>query len=373
MFSWLHSWRERRGVLQELHRMTRDESAVLSLDDANPLQRSKMPLESGDRDGARHYLALARERLPGYVVTSPDTITVLLGLGDLDELEQFTREGTERFPRRAQYWEGFAVAAERRRDFAEAAKRWAIVRRKFPYPAQGYANGAACLRELGHYDEALKVVRRGLSNIREDVPIALEGGRTLEAQQDWSGLLRHWQASREEHGIGCAGYAYALFRLGRRDEAEAELERGRDRYRTDIGIEIMASRIAREAGDMEGAARRLEVMRKRFPYDFGALMYSLHFLRDQKAWTDADAVATTAIERFPKEDWPLSEYAHLAEARGDWAVAAERWHALREAFPLYRPAWERGATALVAAGRQAEADQLRAQERERFSSPQPPG
>lgn len=373
MLSWLRDWRERRGILHELQRMTRDESAVLSLDDANPLQRSKMALESGDRDGARHYLKLARERLPGYVVTSQDTITVLLGLGDLDDLEQFTRDGMKRFPRKSQYWEGFAIVAERRRDFAEAAKRWAVVRRKFPYGWQGYTNGAACLRELGQFNEALTVIRRGLRNIPDDVRIAVEGGRVMEAQQDWSGLLRHWQASREAHGIGCAGYVYALFRLGHRDEAEAELERGRNLYRTDMGIDIMASRIARESGDMEETARRLEVMRKRFPYDFGALIYSLHFLRDQKSWTEADALAVIAIERFPKEEWPRSEYARLAEARGDWALATERWHALREAFPLHRPAWEQEAASLVAAGRAAEADQLRVQGKAQFSPAPPPG
>ena len=373
MLEWLRSWRERRGALHELQQLTLNDYGMLSLDDANPLQRAKMALESGDPDGARHYLELARERLPGYVVASPDTITVLLGLGDLDELERFTRDGLKRFPRKSQYWEGFAMAAERRRDFAEGAKRWAQVRRKFPYDWQGYANGAACLRELKQFDEALKIIRRGLRSIPEDLRIALEGGRIMEAQQDWSGLLRHWQGSRDEHGIGCAGYAYALFRLGQRAEAEAELERGRDKYRTDIGIEITASRIAREAGDMAEAVRRLEVMRKRFPYDSRASIYSLQVLRDQKAWAEADAIAFTAIERFPKEDWPRSEYAYLAEARGDWDVAAERWHSLREVFPLHRPAWVREAAALTAAGRHAEADEIRAQEKERFSPSQPPG
>ncbi len=64
MLSWLRNWRERRGALRDLERIARNDAAMLTLDDANPLQRAKMALETGDRDAARHYLALARERSP---------------------------------------------------------------------------------------------------------------------------------------------------------------------------------------------------------------------------------------------------------------------------------------------------------------------
>ena len=98
MLSWLRSWRERRGAFHDLERMTRAEAALLSLDDANPLQRSKMALESGDRDGARHYLEQARVRIPAYVQISPDTVTILLGLGDIDEPRAFHSRGPEALP-----------------------------------------------------------------------------------------------------------------------------------------------------------------------------------------------------------------------------------------------------------------------------------
>lgn len=373
MLSWLRSWRERRGAFHDLERMTRAEAALLSLDDANPLQRSKMALESGDRDGARHYFEQARVRIPAYVQISPDTVTILLGLGDIDELEGFTREGLKRFPRKSHFWEGFAMAAERRRDFAEAVRRWATVRRKFPLGWQAYAHGANCLRELGQLDHALRIVRGGMRKLPEDVRIAFEGGRIIEGAEDWAGLLQFWQPMHEKHSIGCGGYAYALFRLGRRAEAEAELEKGRGLFHIDMGLEIMAARIAREAGDMEGAAKRLEMMRTRFPLDAGAHLRSLHFLRDQKSWGEAESVAVTAIERFPKEEWPRAEYAFLAEIQGDWPLAADRWRALREAFPAHHPAWEREAAALDAAGLPTEADQLRAQEKVQFSPSPSPG
>ena len=372
MFHWLRNWRERRGAMHELKRFARDEAGMLVLDDANPLQRAKMALESGDRDAARHYLALARERLPGYVLSSPDTIIVLLGLNDLDELERFARDGMARYPRKAQYIEGLAMAAERRHHFEQAAERWALARRKFPYAWRGYAHGAGCLRELGQLDQALSVVRRGLRTMPEQIHILLEAARVLEAQKDWPGLMRLWAPMRQENAAGCAGYAYALARGGKRAEAEAELEKGRDRYRTDVGIEVTAARIAQDAGDTAEAARRLDIMRKRFPYDIGAFLHSLQFLRDQKLWPEADAVATTAVERFPKEEWPRAEYAILAEMRQDWNLAAERWRGLRESFPNYRPGWQREAACLDAAGRRAEAEALRAQENAQFNRSPPP-
>ncbi len=306
------------------------------------------------------------------MLSSPDTIGVLLGLNELDELERFCRDGMAWHPRKAQYVEGYARAAERRGDSEQAAERWAIARRKFPYAWPGYANGAGCLRQLGRLDEALSIVRRGLRAMPENIHILLEAARVLEARKDWPALLRLWQPTREESAAGCAGYAYALFRAGKRAEAEAELEKGRDLYRTDVGIEVTAARIAQDAGDLAEASRRLEIMRKRFPYDVGAFVHSLHFLRDQKLWPEADAVASLATERFPKEEWPRIEYASLAEVRKEWDLATERWRGLREAFPDHRPGWQREAACLDAAGRHAEAEALRQQENARFNPPQPP-
>ncbi len=348
--------------MKEVGRLSRAEAAVLPLDDANPLQRAKAALEAGDHDAARHYLAQARLRIPSYVLTSPDTIRILVGLGDYDAAEAFTLDGAKRFPRKAQYLEGYALTAEKRRDFEEAARRWAVVRRKFPYSWQAYAFGAGCLRQLGRLDEAAAVIERGKRAQPNEILVLIEYGRITEAQQAWDKAWRHWDSVRDKHPIGYSGAAYALFRLGRRIEAEKLLEEGRNRYRADGGIPTMSARIAEEANEPDEAAARWALVRRYSPYDPGGYLNSLRFLRGRGQWAEADAVALTAIERFPKQEWPLLEYAQLAQLRQDWPAAAARWQAVRTAFPGNKSAWQFEARALEAVGQKGEAARVRTAE-----------
>jgi len=78
-----------------------------------------------------------------------------------------------------------------------------------------------------------------------------------------------------------------------------------------------------------------------------------------------------AVERFPAEAWPAIEHAALASARHDWGEAAERWTKVRERWPGRSEGYQRGAEALAALGREAEAETVRTELRtRRLRSPQ---
>jgi tetratricopeptide (TPR) repeat protein len=347
------SWRERHRALAELRRLVSIESDVMVLDDANPLTRAKVSLEAGDHVAARRYLDLARERIPQYVLTSPDTVEILLGLGDFAELDRFALAGSKRFRNQPHYLEGYARSAEHRRDFEEAVRRWAMVRKKFAQSRLGYVSAVGDLRELGRLDEAEGLLRRTMRLLPGDMNAAFEYARVAEARGTWAEAHRRWAAIRHRHPAGFMGAAQALQKLGRTSEAEELLVEGRLRYPTEAGIAITYAHIAEETGNPEEARKRWNLVRQRFPRDRSACVQGLRFLRDQKDWEEADAMAQETIEWFRNQDWPLAEHALVAHSRRDWPEAARRWAALRAAFPNQKDAPQREAEALAAAGKSA--------------------
>ena len=57
----------------------------------------------------------------------------------------------------------------------------------------------------------------------------------------------------------------------------------------------------------------------------------------------------------------------VAHSRRDWPAAAERWAALRAAFPEREDAYQREIEALTAAGQSEAADRLRAEQNAKFA------
>lgn len=352
-------WRARRRALREMQRGLAIEAGVLALDEANPLNLAKLSLRAGDLGAARHYFDLARQRIPAYVLTCSDTVDILVGLRDFDEAESFTRTGAKLFPRRPHFLEGHALIAEHRRDFAEAVRRWATVRRRFSLRPLGYVRAAGCLRELGRFDEADALLRRAMALQPEEVPAQIEYGRVAEARGDWAEAYQRWGALSARHPAGIIGAAQALHKLGRTAEAEALLTEAQPRYPIESGIPIRLARFAEDSGHTEEALNRWATVRRRFPRDPAGYAEALRLLRAQQDWAAADTVATAAIQAVPGEPWPLAEHALLAHLRQDWPEAARRWAALRAAFPARDDGYHRGAEAEAAAGQRDAATELR--------------
>ena len=361
------AWLERRRALKEMRRIIAVDAEQIAMRDNNPLARAKVSLELGDVKTARENLALAREQMPMYVVTSPVTVEVLLGLGDFDEVEAFTLDEAKRFPHQPHDLEGYATAAMRRGDREEAVRRWALVRKKFRNSKKGYVDCADCLCVLGRLDEADALTKRAMQLYPDDLPALIMHCRISDARQDWEESYRRWDAVRPRHSAGLIGVARALYKLGRAAEAEAVLADGRYRFPLEPGIAILRASAAQEAGDHAEAMKRWAEVRQRFPFDRAGYVDGSRYLCQQKEWSEADAVGLAAIARFPGQAWPLAEYAMVAHTKRDWPAAAERWAALRAAFPEREDAYQREAEALTESGQSEAADRLRAERNARFA------
>ena len=347
----IRAWRMRHQSFGELHRLVDLEMRTMSLDDANPLTRAKVSLQAGDHDAARRFLNVARERIPSYVESSHDTLDIMLGLGDFDDLDAFALARAKRSRNDPRYLEAYAQSADRRRDFEEAARRWAMARKRFPGRKLGYTGGMVALRQIGRFDGAEALLRQATRLFSDDLTVAIEASRLAEARADWATAYQRWETVRSRHPAGYIGAAEALHRLGRTDEADALLAEGRVRWPIEPGIAILQARMAEEIGDIPKALERWAIVRQRFPFERSGYLDGLRLLREQRAWEEADAVALAAIDRFHKEPERRADYAALAEARQDWLAAVERWDAMCTAFPDRADAQRRRAEAQANAAR----------------------
>lgn len=307
------AWLDRRRVLKDLDRMQADDESRAALDDNNPLNRAIAAIKIDDRIGARHYLSIAMQCIPGLVSSSPETINVLVGLGDFDEVERFTQDGMKRFPGKVAFPEGYALAAEKKGDFAEALRRWEMVQKRFPSVARSYVAAAGCLRVLNRLEEADALASQAVRQFPEDVAALLERGRIAEARADWPAAYERWTAAAEYHPAGVAGAAQALHRMGRDEEAGTLLAAARMRFPLDSGIAVTAARIAEERGLSDDAARLWADVRRRFPRDPAGYREGIRWLREAQRWTEAFEIATQADDIFVDQTWPKQELSLIAK------------------------------------------------------------
>ncbi|MCW3476187.1 tetratricopeptide repeat protein [Limobrevibacterium gyesilva] len=105
-------------------------------------------------DEAHQRWSVVRRRFPkdprGYIVGA----RVLRELGRPDEAEAVLARARRHVRPTAEIDIAFAAAAHGRQAWKEAARRWAVVRRRHPKHKAGYLQGAAALRQIGKAAEA---------------------------------------------------------------------------------------------------------------------------------------------------------------------------------------------------------------------------
>jgi tetratricopeptide (TPR) repeat protein len=356
---WL-DWRERRSTLKALQASQLADEAILLDQSQNPLTLAKASAECGDAAGALHQWERARALMPNAVLKSPDSLDVLLSLERFDEADALMRERGQRIRGDRSHFTALAEIAERRGDLEEALRRWIVARDRVSGTINGYHGCARCLLALGRLDEAEAqydaALRRGSHNRDANIGRAMISDR----RKEWGESARRWKhvVDTFQWPPASTHYANALAELGRIDEAEALLKEQSSIYPGDLDIALTRSQLAQRSGDLAAATERWRTVRAIRP-DFGPGYYEgARRLFEAGRHAEADDVIRIAIERFPRDSWPLLHYALLAHDRGDWIEAVDRWDALRRRFPEEERGFTMGAAALVAAGRDQEADAL---------------
>ncbi len=359
---WWREWRERRSALAEVERLSRHDEAVVMDQDANPLHLAKQAIDRHDVEAAAAFWKRARLMTPTAVLTSPDSLEVLIGLKRYDEADALMRERAKRFPRDRTYLIGLARSAEERGDLEEAVKRWAVVRDRVEDTILGHHGCGRCLMAMNRMDEAEVQWDAAIRRIADNPEAFMRRANISDFRKDWAESERRWKYVAEtfDFAPAFAFRARSLIQLGRIDEAEAYLSGPASAYPGDLDIAITRSHLAQRLGDIAAACDRWLRVRAIRPDFRAGHEEGARRLFEAGRHADADEVLRAAIERFPDQSWPLINYARHAHDRQDWPEAAARWAMVRDRFPEESDGYGFAAQALRAMGREAEAAALTA-------------
>jgi tetratricopeptide (TPR) repeat protein len=161
-----------------------------------------------------------------------------------------------------------------------------------------------------------------------------------------------------EHPAPYLRAATVLSRLHRFDEAEQLLATGAGAFPNDPGFAIERAWLAYRRGDLADAIERWQGIRQSLPDHHIGYTGAAIALRDAARIAEADAVLVEAMQRFPDDTAPRTEYAWLAQIGRDWPVAIRRWEEVRQRHPDQTAGFTAGATALREARRFDEAEAL---------------
>jgi len=305
VFRYFQDWWHRRNALQQLASMQQQEEATLTLSDAHPFAWALNAAKLGDREEGLRQWHDACQKYPDFVRNSPDSLKLLLDLGLYDEAESFAWEARKRSPRDPVRAGGPAKVAEARGDFAEAAARWANMRRKFPQQPQPYAGEAWCLSRLAKLDEADTLITKALARFPTELSCGMEAGRIADCRKDWPAALARWENVYRinRHPAGEIGAARALREMGRLDEAEQRLLLASATFPLAVELFMELAHIAYKRGDASEAARRWQKVRTKFPMLPFGYREEYRVLREMNDIDGAEQVALAAIDRFPNASW----------------------------------------------------------------------
>jgi predicted Zn-dependent protease len=208
---------------------------------ANAVERKDWPeaLRRADLFTAR------ASRSPQAWVTRAD---VLRRAGREEEAVALLRKAVRRMPRDPDLLAAWANEAVRRRDWAEAARRFARVRQYGPQRVFGYEDGANALIEDGRGDEAEAVIAEGLRRVSEGWSWAMlrAAARVADRLGNHDEAIRRWETLRDQFPgkpDGFLGGANALVRVGRGEDAAALIRQACDFFPGNKTIAEAAARL----------------------------------------------------------------------------------------------------------------------------------
>ena len=230
--------------------------------------RARIAYRRGDLEEAIRGCEILRRKFPraaeGYAIAA----TCLGDLARHDEAEAMIGQGVSKRPDDYDLCERHAEHATRRREWPEALRRWNWLWRRFKQ-IKGLLGAAQCLREMGRFAEAEKVLaeaceRSGMNNpwpLAALADLATAKGEFEEAVECWERVLRRVPS----FATGYTKCAEAMRKIGREAEADEVLRGAVTRFPLDLALQLAYARSAHRRGDWDAAIERWAMIRDRFP------------------------------------------------------------------------------------------------------------
>ena len=148
--------------------------------------------------------------------------------------------------------------------------------------------------------------------------------------------LRSWDELIERHpklGLGFAGRAGALRRLGRHDEADIAIKEGIRRFPNDAVLQFEAGWLLLDTRKFDGALALWRRVTSSAPHWPDGHVGAATALRCMARFDEADSALETALARFPDACFVFTNFAVNADERGDRQEALSRWRTVLSRFP----------------------------------------
>jgi tetratricopeptide (TPR) repeat protein len=250
-------------------------------------------------------------------------------------------EAIAKFASERSVWVERAWLASARRDWLEAAKRWADVRARFPEFAEAYLRGAMALSESWDFGAAETLLRDALLHFPDDSDIAVEYAALALRQSQLDEAAARFAHVREkfphcaEGHLGAATIFRNRFRLSEAAEvleAAQVLLPDEPRLLLDHALLPVFAPMKSDR-DPEETLRRLAILRERFPNFEQGTLASLRQLREAGQLDEAAALARETAGRSASSPAILNEAGAIAVARGELQEASSWYQAAMERFP----------------------------------------
>lgn len=332
--------------------------------------------EAGDWPEAAQRWAAMRARFPDNLIGYSHGASALRAAGTPAEADAVLGSAVERFPDNQTIcvdfaWAGNALvaASDDPANRAEADRRWAIVRARFPAHPIGYVEAARLKQRLGLHEDAEALLEQAAQAVPGDLAIATGWADLATRRQDWAPAAERWREVRHRfpnQPAGVVELAQALQALGRNDEADAALSGDTGNAPTHAPVAIAWAEAAMRRELWGEAVRRWETIRQTFRDEPIAYVQGARALRSAGRDAEADALLFEGGELFPRNAHLRFSWAEAPARSGDWAESVRRWDICRDGLPDETRPWVECATALLNLARVDDAETLLEQAMERF-------
>ena len=192
----------------------------------------------------------------------------LARLGRHAEAESVVERGIRMVPNEVELHLEHARLARLRHDWPEALRRWQAVQSRFENHFLCPLGVAESLKEMGHFDEAEKILSEARERFYRVDWLSAEWAEIATARGDFKEAAQRWKALLvRSPGFALASLkgAEALRTIGQEAEADEVLELAVARIKSDLSVHLAYARSADRQGDQAAAAKRWALAHERFP------------------------------------------------------------------------------------------------------------
>lgn len=328
---------EAEAVIADAVRRFPDSAAVL-IESARIAQHRGVPLEALKRWDA------VATTFPGLADGYIGAAESLNQLGRFADAENVLQPALRMFP---EFEYGAILNAwipHYRREFSESLKRWRNLREKFPTNPTGFTGALTTLLSMGDFREAATLADQALQSFPRDIQILmtyasipqyLQNGE--EAQNRWAKVYEQFPASSPVQ----SGYAQALGKAGKWEEADVVLERAIKQNNSDINVLKTYADSATARRDWALAESRWRQIIDRFQNQWVAWSGLGSMLSEAGRFEESASVLKAGLARFPDNIDLERHRAWTATQARDWPTALRLWEELKGKYPR-NPAVQNG-------------------------------